>query len=257
MDKIYVKHYILATYGNTVASEYRKTAMEETVHRYEVVTERILNALILNEVDSPESLITYTFRMLGDYHDDAFHRKEMVEVNFTELRQNPGSFDWTRWGWVQAFQPLVDVAGFTIVEIDSEYQSFGPVNPQEVDYIAPCYRIYESGRPEYIKGGFTSERGQAKPSGRKEQVTWFSSVTEALKDNAPTLIAIGSAVASLAVLVHTSNVIVHDIEAKALSANETLAHIEDLIEDALDMPQVVKVEYPDDSEVIGTGRRTW
>jgi hypothetical protein len=258
MDKVYVKHYILATYGNTEAAEYRYAAMAEIVRRYEIVTERILNALILNEVDDPESLITYSFRMLGDYHDDAFHRKAMVEVDFAALKQDLQSFDWSAWGWVQAFQPLVDVAGFTIVEIDSEYQSFGPVNPHEVDYISPCYRIYESGRPEYIKGGFTSERPKSKARKEaREETTWFSAITSTLKDNAPTLIAFGSAMASLAVLVHTSNVIIHDIEAKALAANEVLGHIEDLVEDALEMPQIVKVEYPDDSEVIGVGRRTW
>jgi len=258
MDKIYVKHYILATYGNTSASDYRVNAMSELVHRYEIVTDRIKNALAANGIENPEALITYSFRMLGDHHDDVFHRREMVEVDFKALKEDISSFPWENWGWVQAFQPLVDVAGFTIVEIDSEYQSFGPEATPEVDYVQPVYRIYEKGRPEYVKGGFTSSRNRRagdNPKGFYEEV--IKPCGRALRDNVTTVVAVTGSIVSVVVMWRASQTLVHDIEEKQAEASEVLHYIEELVQDVIDMPQVVKVEFPDDSETVGVGRRTW
>ena len=258
MDKVYVKHYILATFGNTMAGDYRQNAVSEIVRRYETVTDRILHALEINEVDNPRSHITYSFRMLGDYHDDAFNRKEIVEVDYEALRENPESFPWENYGWVQAFQPLVDVLGFTIVEIDSEYQSFGQVPEQTVEYVAPFYRIYEGGHPDDVRGGFTSERTRQKksaPPGFFDQ--YIAPIGQVMKENAGQLAGLAVTAATLVVMVRATNVMIHDLETKTLEANEVLRHIEDMVDDALDMPQVVKVELGDDIEVIGQGRHTW
>lgn len=258
MDKIYVKHYIVATYGNTNAGDYRVNAMHELLFRFEAVSERIIAALHANNVENPESIITYSFRMLGDHHDDVFHRREMVEVDFEALKKDPSSFPWHEWGWVQAFQPIIDVAGYTIVEIDSEYQSFGPDPTPEVDYVQPCYRIYEKGRPEYVRGGFSSTRD--KPAGEETEGFYekvILPIGQSIKENAPTLIAIGSAVVTFAVMWRTTQHMERDMEEKSAAVEDVLHHLEELVEDVIDMPQVVKVEFPDDSEAFGLGRRTW
>lgn len=258
MDKQYVKHYILATYGNTSALDYRANAMAELLSRYDLLSERIINALAKNGIEHPERLITYTFRMLGDHHDDMFNRRELVNVDILALKADINSFPWSDYGWVQAFQPLIDIAGYTIVEIDLEYQSFGPEVSANLEFIQPCFRIYEKGRPEFVKGGFTSAHDrEGGETGDDVHEGIFSACGRLIKDNVPTVIAIGSALTTLLVVWKTTSDMAHDLEEKSQMANDILHHIEDTIDDAIELPQVVKVEFPDDSEVIGTGRRSW
>lgn len=258
MDKVYTNHYIVATYGNTSAAGYRKNAMAELIHRYDYLTGRIIHALESNGVDNPSKHISYAFQMLGDHHDDSFNRKEMVKVDLEALKENPESFQWEQFGWVQVFQPVVQLAGFAIIEIDSEYQSFGPEPTPEVDFVQPCFRIHEQG-PNGHKPG-SKDNAHDKPSG-EEAPGFYEEVilpcAQVLKENAPTLIALGSAIATFTLMWNATQQMTHDLEEKTAANNDVLHHIEDLMEDAIEMPQVVKVEFPDDSEVIGYGRKTW
>lgn len=277
MEKLFVKHYILATYNDNEGRVIRTMDMSEVVSRYELVTDRIRRALLANDVEEPEKHITYSFRMLGDYHDQAFHRKELVEINLDVLREHMDEFPWEDWGWVQAFQPLVDVAGYTIVEIDSEYKSFGqaPVAPE--DYVQPCYRIYEGGAPDWdVYEKFQREQGRRRRHDDEPidveaeriddpKASWFGKVRKeilnpmgrALKENIPTILALATSAVAITVMLRSAHGVQDVAEAAAEQAKEILRHIEDSIDDAIDMPQIVKVELGDDIEVIGTGRRTW
>lgn len=265
MDKKFIKHYILATYSDNDGRIIRNMDMAEVVSNYELVTDRIRRAMLANDIEEPEKLITYSFRMLGDYHDQAFHRRELLEINLDVLRENVNEFPWEDWGWVIAFQPLVDVAGYTIVEIDSEYRSFGPTPVAPEDYVQPCFRIYEGGAPDWD----VYERFQRRQQYRRrvddepleaEIVTrkcWFSEVVDSVKENIPTVLAVATSIAAITVMLRTAQHAVDVATESAKRGEEILRHIEDSIDDVIDMPQVVKVELGDDIEVIGTGRRTW
>ena len=58
-------------------------------------------------------------------------------------------------------------------------------------------------------------------------------------------------------MMHTSNESVHVVQEATRKNEELLRHIEETIEDAVELPQIVKVELGDDIEVVATGRRTW
>ena len=262
MEKIYVVHYIIDTYGET--TNYRTVNMTEVVDRYEMLTDRIVSALKANNIDNPRSHITYSFRMLGDLVNGQYQRKELVEVNLEALKENLTGFPWENWAWVKAFQPVIDVAGYTIVELEKELQSFGPSMSKDSDHISPCFRIFESGRTDYRKSEFT-ERRREKSKPEPEKKSWYqkmkddylSPAGEALSENIPTVLAVATTVAAVAVMMHTSQSSVHVVEEATKKNEELLRHIEETIEDAVEMPQIVKVELPDDSEVIGRGWRTW
>lgn len=260
MDKFYVKHYILATYGEDGESNYRTVPMSEVIERCTLVSERIKRALEANDVENPEKLITYSFRLMGDFKDNDFQRKELIDINLDALRGDLVGFPWENWSWVQAFQPLVDVTGFTIAELDNEYPSFGPTVDSPVDYIAPCYRIHEKGTPEYETGPYTGQKRRS-----SDHETWFDTfnrefvepATNAVKDNIPTILAIGTTMAAVFYMHRMTSEVVHNVDEATAYNNEVLHRVEELIEDAIDMPQIVKVEIGEDLEVIGTGRRTW
>lgn len=265
MDKKFIKHYILATYSDNDGRIIRNMNMAEVVSKYELVTDRIRRAMLANDIQEPEKLITYSFRMLGDFHDQSFHRRELTEVNLDVLRNNVDDFPWEDWGWVVAFQPLVDVAGYAIVEIDSEYRSFGPTPVAQEDYIQPCFRIYEGGAPDWdVYDRFErnqKHRRRVDDEPIEAEVvakqSWISEVYTAFKENLPTVLAVATSIAAVTVMLKTAQ---HSADVAAESAKrgeEILRHIEDSIDDVIDMPQVVKVELGDDIEVIGTGRRTW
>ena len=116
MEKFYVVHYIIDTYGET--TNYRTVNMSEVIDRYEMLTERIKRALLSNNIENPEELITYSFRMLGDFRDGHYQRKELVEVNLDALKEDLTGFPWENWDWVKAFQPIVDVACYSNVELE-------------------------------------------------------------------------------------------------------------------------------------------
>lgn len=261
MEKIYVKHYILGTYSEDKTPNYRRMDMSEVVTRYELVTTRIKRALLANHVKDPDKLITYSFLMLGEAQNKTYLRKERVDINLDMLRDDLVGFPWENWEWVEAFQPLVDVAGYTIVEIESEYPSFGPTPDAPIDYIQPCYRIYERGSPDWDAYQQYGKDRRAKREQPEEAVIvdedWFSRVKTSLKENIPTVLAVATTIAAVTVLVKTANDSVTVTEQAAERSEEILRHIEDSIDDAIDMPQIVKVELGDDIEVIGTGRRTW
>jgi hypothetical protein len=258
MDKNHVKHYILATLGNTAVGDYRQNAIHDVVRSYDALTERVIHAFEINGVENPRDHITYSFRMLGGLHENAFNRKEIVEVDYATLREDHASFPWEQYGWVQVWQPLIDIYAYTVVEIDSEYQSFGQISEQSADEPTPFHKIYEGGHTDNIRGDFTRERPSQK---EKEPNSFFSQylapVGKALKENSVQIAGVVIAGATLFVMARATNVMIHDLEAKTLEANEVLRHIEDMVDDALDMPQVVKVELGDDIEVIGHGRHTW
>lgn len=276
MEKKFVKHYILATYNDNEGKVIRTMDMSEVVSSYELVTDRIRRALLANDIEDPDKLITYSFRMLGDYHDGTFHRKELVEINLDVLREHMDEFHWEDWGWVVAFQPLVDVAGYTIVEIDSEYSSFGPTPVAPEDYVQPCYRIYEGGAPDWegyeryqrqqhrrrhddepIEGEYTDDTNTKKKSTKEEEKPWYARMGESLKENVPTILAVVTSAVAITVMLRSANEVSNIAESAAEQSKEILKHIEESIDDAIDMPQIVKVELGDDVEVIGTGRRTW
>lgn len=254
MDKLYTTHYVLATYGNTDAEGGRSQAMTDVVRRYQELTSRIINALEHNAVEKPEKYVTHTFCMLGDHHDGTFHRKEMVKVDLEALQENPQSFQWESYGWVQAFQPLVDLAGYCVVEVSAEYPTFGPDATKEVDYVQPCFRIHEPLHRRH--GERRKDDAEFQPDGEEDH-GFFEGVGRVLKENAPTLIAVGSAIATFTLLYKTAQSMANDINAKNAHVEEVLHHIEDIVEDAIEMPQVVRVEYSDDTEAVGYGRRTW
>lgn len=264
MEKIYVVHYIIDTYGET--TNYRTVSMSEVIDRYEMLTERITKAMLSNSIENPHELITYSFRMLGDLRDGHYQRKELVEVNLDALKEDLTGFPWENWDWVKAFQPVVDVAGYSIVELEKELQSFGPSMHKSNDYVAPCYRIYESGRMDYRKSEFTDNtKKQQQPPPQPEAKTWFGNfkdnylvpIGDTLAENVPTILAVTTTIAAVAVMMHTSSESVHVVEEATRKNEELLRHIEETIEDAVELPQIVKVELGDDIEVVATGHRTW
>lgn len=274
MEKKFVKHYILATYSDNDGRVIRKMDMSEVVSNYELITDRIRRALLANDISDPDKLITYSFRMLGEYHDGNFHRKELVEINLDVLRETMNDFHWEDWGWVVAFQPLVDVAGYTIVEIDSEYPSYDPAPVAPEDYIQPCYRIYEGGAPDWegyeryqreqrrrhddtVDAEYVQEPPKETPKSQPEDMPWYTQVASAVKENIPTVLAVATSVAAITVMLRTAQQAADIAASAAERSEEILRHIEESIDDAIDMPQIVKVELGEDVELIGTGRRTW
>lgn len=262
MEKIYVVHYIIDTYGET--ANYRTVNMSEVIDRYEMLTDRIKKAMLMNGIENPEELITYSFRMLGDQRNGQYQRKELIEVNLDVLKEDLIGFPWENWDWVKAFQPVVDVAGYSIVEIEKELQSFGPSMHKQTDYVTPCYRIYESGRADYRKSEFTdnTKKQQQPPPAPKSwygrfKDNYLAPLGDALAENVPTILAVTTTIAAVAVMMHTSNESVHVVEEATRKNEELLRHIEETIEDAVELPQIVKVELGDDFEVVATGHRTW
>jgi hypothetical protein len=263
MEKIYTVHYVIDTYGET--ANYRTVNMAEVIDRYEMLTERIKGALLSNHVENPEQLITYSFRMLGDQRGDRYLRKELVDVNLDALKEDLTGFPWENWPWVQAFQPVVDVAGYSIVELEKELQSFGPSMSKSSDHVAPCYRIYENGRGDYRKTPFTDTPKKKPEPAPAENDSWYKRFKDnylvpfgdVIVENAPTILAVTTTIAAVAVMMHTSNESVHVVEEATRKNEELLRHIEETIEDAVELPQIVKVELGDDIEVVATGHRTW
>lgn len=262
MEKIYVVHYIIDTYGET--TNYRTVNMTEVIDRYESLTDRIKSALLSNNIDNPDELITYSFRMLGDYRNGHYNRKELVEVNLDALKEDLSGFPWENWDWVKAFQPVVDVAGYSIVELEKELQTFGPSMHRANDYVAPCFRIYENGRADYRRSDF-KDSTKKKPEPEPATAPWYKRFKDnylvpfgdVLSENAPTILAVTTTIAAVAVMMHTSNESVHVVEEATRKNEELLRHIEETIEDAVELPQIVKVELGDDIEVVATGHRTW
>lgn len=246
MEKIYVRHYVLGTYGDDERT-HQDLDLSVVAENYDKVTQRITSALIANNVEEPRNLIAYSFQMLGGFRNGTFHRRELVVVDPEQLRVN--NFPWENWTWVQAFQPLVDVAGYTIVEIDRDYPSFGPSVDHPLEALAPFYSIYENGKED-----------QPKPP-----ESWFTRIkhdvmgpaADTLKRNLPAVLAVGTSVAAIALMVKTSQDAAATVESATDAYRETIRHMEETLDDAIDMPQVVRVELGDDIEVIGTGHKTW
>lgn len=259
MEKVAVVHYVIDTYGDK--SNYRHVNMSEVIDRYEMVTERIKNALVANGVEDPDNLISYSFRMLGEHGDTGFNRKELVDINLDVLKEDLVGFPWENWAWVESFQPVIDVIGYSIVELESEFKSFGPSLSRTTDQISPSYRIYENGRSDFK----SSSRNRRSTDKKPKEKTWFQKLkddyinptTDVLGNNFSTILAVGTTIAAVAVMMHTSNESVHAVEEATKKNDDLLRHIEETIEDAVELPQIVKVEIGDDYEVIGSGHRTW
>lgn len=76
---------------------------------------------------------------------------------------------------------------------------------------------------------------------------WYKRVKQAVQDNIPVIVTIGTTVAAVAAAVHAKD---------SFDRNtELLKTIEEKIANAIEAPTIVKVEIGNDLELYGTGNR--
>lgn len=81
---------------------------------------------------------------------------------------------------------------------------------------------------------------------------WYKKVKQAVRDNVPVIVTIGTTVAAVAAVMYAKD----ELDAAVKGNNELLKTIEEKIAIAIETPQIVKVEIGDDIELYGTGNRT-
>lgn len=81
---------------------------------------------------------------------------------------------------------------------------------------------------------------------------WYKKVKQAVRDNVPVIVTIGTTVAAVAAVMYVKD----ELDEAVRGNNELLKTIEEKIAIAIETPQIVKVEIGDDIELYGTGNRT-
>lgn len=81
---------------------------------------------------------------------------------------------------------------------------------------------------------------------------WYKKVKEAVRDNIPVIVTIGTAAATVAAVMYAKE----EFDESVKDQNERLKNIEEKITTAIEAPTIVKVEIGDEIELIGTGNRT-
>lgn len=81
---------------------------------------------------------------------------------------------------------------------------------------------------------------------------WYKKVKQAVRDNVPVIVTIGTTVAAVAAVMYVKD----ELDEAVRGNNELLKTIEEKIAIAIETPQIVKVEIGDDIELYGKGNRT-
>lgn len=81
---------------------------------------------------------------------------------------------------------------------------------------------------------------------------WYKKVKQAVRDNVPVIVTIGTTVAAVAAVMYVKD----ELDEAVKGNNQLLKTIEEKIAIAIETPQIVKVEIGDDIELYGTGNRT-
>lgn len=81
---------------------------------------------------------------------------------------------------------------------------------------------------------------------------WYKKVKQAVRDNVPVIVTIGTTVAAVAAVMYVKD----ELDETVRGNNELLKTIEEKIAIAIETPQIVKVEIGDDIELYGKGNRT-